>query len=510
VGLVQQGLVVKVKEDHCIVVTRDGAFKRAPLPPGGARVGVEITYRAPVLAFHSRPLMIAASFLILILGLAMFRNIMPPAEALAYVSLDIYPNLELAVDRNLKVVDVKFLDDGETDIAALIKPDELKQEDLYQAVQDVIERAVAGEIIKPGQGSLIVSTVTVTGPRAASIDPAKLKQSLETASASVARPEEVKVYTVTGELRAAAQANGLSSGRYIVYKQLQQAGQAVTVDEVQRGDLQQLVTSRNVNLLPDSKKLGVKKQGNSKEPDLYVENNDKPASTKPGKSSQATPGKPTTVVPGWSWSDTPSRPTAVTPDWPTTTTPGWSTAPGWPNTFTPGWPATVTPGKSQDRQDKQDDDRGSQDGKGQNRDSDDKDEDKDDKDGKGQNRDQGWSYWNGGYFNWGTLKQPATGDDKDDDDGRGKDGKDSEDNKDKEQSKEQGWSFWKGGFVNWGTLKQPATGDDKDDDDGSKDRKSDNDKEDGADDKKDTGRKKQRTSSSPSRSVWTAKDQKTP
>ncbi|MFZ5640827.1 MAG: anti-sigma factor domain-containing protein, partial [Bacillota bacterium] len=41
----KQGLIAKIKDNYCIVVTREGSYKKVPVPAGGARPGMEISYR---------------------------------------------------------------------------------------------------------------------------------------------------------------------------------------------------------------------------------------------------------------------------------------------------------------------------------------------------------------------------------------------------------------------------------------------------------------------------------
>ncbi len=261
------GLIAKIKDDYCIIVTRDGTYKKVPLPEGGARLGMEISYRAFDFYPLLKPVMLAASLLILLFGFSLFRQTAPP-QAVAYVSLDINPSLEISVDKNLQVINVDFFNDDGID---LVTAGEIKGKNLYAALEVLIQKAIVQKYIKPDQKNLMISTIAAGTAATTGIDPNKLQQVLENAVAAGGLSGEVKVYPVTAEVRTAAQKNGLSPGKFIIYEQAKDAGTKVTIDEVKQNSIRQLVDVYKIQLLPNHKNIIVEKDNKSGKTRVRIE-----------------------------------------------------------------------------------------------------------------------------------------------------------------------------------------------------------------------------------------------
>lgn len=270
----KHGLIAKIKDNYCIIVTTDGTYKRIPVPAGGARPGMEITYRDFDFYPLLKPVMLAASVLILLIGLTMFRQAAVP-PAVAYVSLDINPSLEMAVDKDLQVVDVGFFND---DGVNMVQKADLEGKNLYEALKILVQKAIEQKYIKPDQKNLLVSTIAATTADKTGLDPVKLQQALEGAIISGGLTGEVKVYSVDKEVRTEAQQNGLSPGKFIIYEQVKESGAKLTVEEVKQNSIRKLVDIYSVKLLPNNKKIIIQKPNNTDRPRVLIEENDSPAS----------------------------------------------------------------------------------------------------------------------------------------------------------------------------------------------------------------------------------------
>lgn len=269
----KKGLIAKIKDNYCIIVTTEGTYKKIPVPAGGARPGMEITYRSFDFYPLLKPVMLAASVLILLIGLTLFRQAAVP-PAVAYVSLDINPSLEMAVNEELQVVNVDFFND---DGVNLVQKTELEGKNLYEALKILVQKAIEQKYIKPDQKNLMISTIAATAADTTDLNPAKLQQALEGAITSGGFTGEVRVYAVDEKVRTEAQQTGLSPGKFIIYEQLKETGAKVTVDEVKENSIRKLVDIYRIKLLPNNKKIIIQKLDNNGQPRVLIEETDSPA-----------------------------------------------------------------------------------------------------------------------------------------------------------------------------------------------------------------------------------------
>lgn len=289
----KRGLVTKIKEEYCIILTGEGTYERIPVPAAGAKIGAEIAYPNFIISSAIKPLLLVASFLILFFGYTLFRQATLP-KAMAYVSLDINPSLEMSVDRNLNVIDVKYFNN---DAANLLMQENLQGKNLYDALTVVIDKAIKQNYIKTDQDNLIISTVSSSDADANSVDQKAVQQVLEKSIKTDGFTGEVKTYSVTDEFRSTAEEKGLSPGKFLIYEQLVKTGNKISVDEVRQNKISKLVTTYKVDLLPNFKKIRMQKGKSDQELEAIVDDNgnDVPISAHfAGNNKKSDVGKKTT------------------------------------------------------------------------------------------------------------------------------------------------------------------------------------------------------------------------
>jgi len=272
----KRGIVLKTSARHCIIITPNGTYEKIPLPAQGAKIGAEIAYsRFP---FHSniKPLLMVASFLIVFMSFALIRQAQLP-QAAAYISLDINPSLEMAVDKDLNVIDVQCFNE---DASNLIQPEELRGKNMYDAFVEVINKAIEQNYIKPGEDNLIISTVSPAGTEPLSLDQEAVGQFLENAVTASGYAGQVTVYSASDEIRVTAKNEGLSPGKYLIYQQLIKSGNQVSIDEVKKNSVRQLVSEYKVPLIPNYKKFTLKKTRSDEEAEIDVDDNGSSVSIK--------------------------------------------------------------------------------------------------------------------------------------------------------------------------------------------------------------------------------------
>ncbi len=266
----KRGLVAGIKDGYCLIVTNKGTYERVPAPASGARVGAEVSYQNPFVSSYLRPVLVAACFLILLLGYALLRQATIP-KAMAYVSLDINPSLELSVDKDLNVIDVQYFNN---DAANLMKPQNLEGKNLYDALTIIVNQAIAQKYISSDQDNLIVTTVDSTGAISTSpVDQEKIQDTLEKPIQSDGLTSDVKVYSVTNDFRSLAVDSGLSPGKFLVYEQLKDTGTKISIDEVRTNNISKLVDTYKIGLIPDHQKIWIRKHEIGKDPEIVVDDN---------------------------------------------------------------------------------------------------------------------------------------------------------------------------------------------------------------------------------------------
>jgi len=265
----KRGIVAKISAKHCIVITPDGSYEKIPLPAQGTQVGAELAYRRFPLSYNMKPLLMAASLLIVFMSFALLPKAYLP-QAAAYVSLDINPSLEMAVDKNLNVINVQYFND---DASNLIPPEEIEGLNIYDALRELIAKAIEQNYIKLGEDNLIISTVSPSGTDPMPINQEVVSQFLENTITASGYTSQVTVYSASDEIRATAKGEGLSPGKYLVYQQLIKTDNQVSIDEVKKNNVRQLIYEYPVDLIPDQKKFTLQKTKSSDEAEIKVDDN---------------------------------------------------------------------------------------------------------------------------------------------------------------------------------------------------------------------------------------------
>ncbi|MEQ8237153.1 MAG: hypothetical protein ABRQ23_10260 [Syntrophomonadaceae bacterium] len=253
-GLKNRGLVTKILADNCIVLTPEGTYHRIPLPSRDIRVGTEICYsRSRFSAISHKPWLLAASLLLFFMGYPLWNQAMLP-QAAAYVSLDMIPSLEMAVDDQMQVIGVRCYNDDATD---LVKTLDLKGKGLSDALTAVIDQAVAQNYVSAGQDNLMISTVSPSGNDNHSVDATALYQVVEKSIVANGYGGQVKIYGTSPEMRKAAEDREISVGKYLIYEQLISSGEQVSIEEINRKSVPELAANYKLDL-PQNKTVSLR------------------------------------------------------------------------------------------------------------------------------------------------------------------------------------------------------------------------------------------------------------
>ncbi|MDA8235274.1 MAG: anti-sigma factor domain-containing protein [Clostridia bacterium] len=237
-----KGLVTKVKEKYCIVVTKEGEFKRVPLPSQPVRVGQEITFReGGILNNWTKYSLLVASFLLVMVGVNFLYQ--PEIAPAAYVSLDINPSIELAVDKEQKVIDVKtFNQDGQQ----LVDSAKVINLDLYEAIEKLIASAIANKYMQPTGKNIILTAVFPAGSEKLKVDEDKIQKVITNNLNQGRLPGEIVIYQVDDNIRKKADALKLTMGKTVILEYAKNSGSQVTAAEIKAASITSLVTEGKI------------------------------------------------------------------------------------------------------------------------------------------------------------------------------------------------------------------------------------------------------------------------
>lgn len=279
----ERALVLEVKKRTCIVLTEDGNFRETLLIPG-IHPGQEILIPVKRRFAYLKPLLVAASLVIMLAAAGMYRNWLSPAVA-AYVSLDINPSVELALDKNSIVRGAEGLEPEGDKLLSGVKVEGLP---LGTAVDKLLEAAINEKYISEEKDNIILTTVTVKPDQKQTVSKDKLVKAIEAPLQKANIKAQVVVGNVSPEIRDGARQKQMSTGRYLMYLEAGSKGGSVSPEQFRAGSIRSIEKDAKIDLreimdknrskyekvskTPDSKNKQVKKESklNKKEDSVVV------------------------------------------------------------------------------------------------------------------------------------------------------------------------------------------------------------------------------------------------
>ncbi|MGI9952663.1 anti-sigma factor domain-containing protein [Moorellaceae bacterium AZ2] len=228
----ERGVVLEGRGRRVIVLTPEGEFRQVRLAGPLPQVGEEIMLSPPTSqGFRWQKMVAVAAVLLFIVLVApwaafLFRG---PREVAYYISVDINPSIELAVNSRERVIEARaFNPDGE----ALLQGLHLKNTEVQRAIAELAREAVRrGYYQAQEEGVLLLAVVPVTnaeeGLEAGENLAARLTTTVEKTLQENKIIPVVQAVTLKPALREHASQAGLSSGKYAVL--LEALAEGVTV-----------------------------------------------------------------------------------------------------------------------------------------------------------------------------------------------------------------------------------------------------------------------------------------
>lgn len=197
-----------------------------------------------------------AAMLVLVLCSVVFLQILRPASVFAYVDVDINPSLELSIDKNAKVVDVKTLN---SDAQTLIKDLQLVNNPLENAVRIIIQESQNKGFIRYDKENAVLISASIKPGKHSSAN-ASHEKALDDIVKNLSKADfsldsvsiKQKIIKVTPEKRAAALKNNISMGRYDLYEKISGISKDMNIEKAKTEGLSDMLKAVVANKIENS------------------------------------------------------------------------------------------------------------------------------------------------------------------------------------------------------------------------------------------------------------------
>lgn len=244
--MARKGTVFKVKPHSLILMTGDFEFrevkKRAP-----ARPGQEITFQDSdiIRPGNKRLLALVASVLMIVLfSASLLKEALVPG-VYAYVGMDINPSLELALDKDLRVIDAEPENE---DAGKVLQDLPLKGLPLKEAVTAVINECREKGYLNSSTSHIMIST-TVNSPQRETSSNIKLEEQVLSCTREQLEnnqePVNVYVVQVNKEEREQARDKGMSAAKYFLWNKSKEKGLEIDPEQINSQSISNIVRQNN-------------------------------------------------------------------------------------------------------------------------------------------------------------------------------------------------------------------------------------------------------------------------
>lgn len=221
-----KAVVLEKHKNSITVLTEEGAFRTLKYK-GDAGVGEEI--QLPVqsrAAFWRIGASVAAVVLLALMGILGW-NAWQPRTAVAMISLDINPSLQLTVDQKGDVLELESLNSEAEQVATGLS---LKGKPWGEAVNKIIQKSVALNYLSEEENWVVVGYSSAASDpkeppvKSSAINTEAITKQVQQAVHEQGLKSTVAVYELTSEQKRQAQETGLSLGEYALVDTAQKAG----------------------------------------------------------------------------------------------------------------------------------------------------------------------------------------------------------------------------------------------------------------------------------------------
>jgi len=246
----KRGVVLEIIGSDMVLLTPEGEFVKRPVLDSSVVLGQEFHYcetveviNPPKQGFLTKwrrsGLAVAAVFLMLILTPTMLNMLSMTTETVAYVTIDVNPSIELAIDNKGAVVSAEGLNDDGRRVLQSIELVGLVGLKSEIAASRIVKELVEFGYIKRGDAATLM--ITVRSVKSGNQVALGLKEKLTVATKETLAQNEVKyavveAHMINEELRLSAEQTGVSPGKYLFMLQERKLELAVVPELIQVHD----------------------------------------------------------------------------------------------------------------------------------------------------------------------------------------------------------------------------------------------------------------------------------
>ncbi len=221
-----KAVVLEKHKNSITVLTGDGAFQTLKYK-GDAEVGEEIQLPVQSRAtFWRIGASVAAVVLLALMGIFGW-NAWQPRTAVAMISLDINPSLQLTVDQKGEVLELESLN---SEAEQLVTGLSLKGKSWGEALNEIIQKSVALNYLSEEENWVVVGYSSAApdqkepSAKSSTINTEAITQQVQQAVHEQGLKPTVAVYELTSEQKKQAEETGLTLGEYALADTAQKAG----------------------------------------------------------------------------------------------------------------------------------------------------------------------------------------------------------------------------------------------------------------------------------------------
>jgi hypothetical protein len=246
----RKGVILEVGPNYTTILSECGEFKNIKKMENHA-VGQEIIYKERRAIFHKIPGVYAAAAVLLV-AVASFLvpSFISASRVVAYVSLEMVPSVEFAVDDKGRVTEVVVHDDRAKNI---INDLDFQKKDINDVASEVTKRAIqAGKKASTEKNEILISVVsTGNSDKNNKEQSSKLEKDLKQATETKLKEEniqaKIEVLNTDEEVRQQAQKLGLSTGKYVILMKAREQGIDVNPEDLKTMDIEDAIEKAGGN-----------------------------------------------------------------------------------------------------------------------------------------------------------------------------------------------------------------------------------------------------------------------
>ncbi|MBP3953055.1 anti-sigma factor domain-containing protein [Bacillus suaedae] len=232
-----EGVIIKVTDNQCVVLSDDGTFQNVPLENNEyPLIGERITYQKKTTSSFPFKMMVlvASLFVTSLLTYSLFYNNHEPH----YVAvIDINPSIEIFLDQDYRVLDVVPLN---SDASKLMESIETEDSDLYTMVANIVTNSIAKGYLKEDENGILNASIIDLKNESEQPSVEHLSETINEQLLSNNISADVQVFSEGKDFYDQANSEDVSVNKYRMFQILKSKGIAEELVQVQGKSVKQL------------------------------------------------------------------------------------------------------------------------------------------------------------------------------------------------------------------------------------------------------------------------------